>query len=244
MASRCHDCKKNLSVKANTAMEDSWLPLKKWVSAVNLESSKMTGLSSVKLHRDMGVAQANAWFMFQRIREVLIPCNMLIKGPVEVDEAHFQRKEQKKHGSKKLNAGPGTVGKVVVVGLKDRENGQINAEAIQHTNWDMSQGFTSERTDSYVTPYADYLKWYSGIECSTRRTVKHTVGKYVRGQAHVNWKESFCVVLSHTYHGVYHKISKKHLNRYIGQLAGKHNLWKFESIDQMSLIVLGMSSSR
>ena len=224
-------------------MEESWLPLKKWVSAVYLENSKMKGLSSVKLHRDMGVVQATAWFMFQRIREVLISCNMLFKGPVEVDEEYFQRKEKKKRGSKKLNAGPGTFGKVVVVGLKDRESSQTNAEAIQHTNSDMPQGCTSKRTDSYVMPCADYLKWYSGIECSSRRTVKHTVGKYVRGQAHVNGKSSFCVVLSRTYHGVCHKISKKHLKRYIGQLAGKQDLRKFDTIDQMSLIVLGMCSS-
>ena len=39
--------------------------------------------------------------------------------------------------------------------------------------------------------------------------------------AHVNGVESFWAMLRHGYHGVYHKISLKHLQRYIDEYAGQ-----------------------
>ena len=54
-------------------------------------------------------------------------------------------------------------------------------------------------------------------------TVCHSVGEYVRGQAHVNGIESFWSMLKRGYHGTYHHMSAKHLDRYVTEFSGRHN---------------------
>ena len=54
MPYHCGDCRKYFSVKTGTVMEKSKLPLHKWVIAIYLMSTNLKGVSSMKLHRDLG----------------------------------------------------------------------------------------------------------------------------------------------------------------------------------------------
>ena len=73
MPYRCTDCRSYFSVKTGTIMEQSKLPLKKWAIALYLHVTSLKGVSSMKLHRDIGVTQKTAWFMLQRIRKAWNP---------------------------------------------------------------------------------------------------------------------------------------------------------------------------
>ena len=64
----CTDCRSYFSVKTGSVMEGSLLPLRKWAFAIYLHLTSLKGVSSMKLHRDIGVTQKTAWFMLQRIR--------------------------------------------------------------------------------------------------------------------------------------------------------------------------------
>ena len=58
---RCRDCRRDFSVKVGTVMEGSNLPLSKWALATYLMSTSLKRVSSMKLHRDLGVTQKTAW---------------------------------------------------------------------------------------------------------------------------------------------------------------------------------------
>ena len=121
MPFHCSDCRKCISVRTNTLLQNSKLSLSTWAIAFYLYSTNLKGVSSMKLHRDLGITQKSAWHLAHRIREAWDVVADKFAGPVEVDETYIGGLEKNKHESKKLNAGRGTVGKVAVAGMKDRE---------------------------------------------------------------------------------------------------------------------------
>ena len=74
--------------------------------------------------------------------------------------------------------------------------------------------------------------------------VNHSVGEYIKGQAHTNGVESFWSMLKRGHTGIYHKMSKKHLQRYIDEYAGRHNIRPLATMEQIGITLDGMSGKR
>lgn len=241
---RCRDCRKRFSVKTGTVMHDSKLGLQVWAIAIYLSVTNLKGVSSMKLHRDLGITQKTAWHLAHRVRETwLEETQHDFAGPVEVDETYIGGKEKNKHGRKKLRAGRGGVGKTVVAGAKDRATNRVSARVIENTDKDSLHSFVGDHAAEGATVYTDDHKGYGGLSF-THETVKHTVSEYVRDQAHTNGIESFWASLKRGYHGTFHHFSEKHINRYVGEFAGRHNDRASDTVDQMRAIVRGLVGKR
>ena len=75
-------------------------------------------------------------------------------------------------------------------------------------------------------------------------TVKHSSGEYVHYNVHTNGIESFWSMFKRGFYGTYHKMGVQHLQRYVNEFVGRHNVREFDTIEQMGRVVTGMAGKR
>ena len=235
----CKGCRSYFSAKTGTALQASKVPMRKWAIAIYLCLTSLKSVSSMKLQNDLGVSQPTAWFMMHRIREAWGDDgdDGPFDGPVEVDETYIGGKRKnmsnaKRKALREAGAGRGAVGKTAIVGMKDRATNEVRAEVVTETDAPTLQGFVAENADPEAVVFTDDAAAYQGIP-NPHETVKHSVSQYVRGMAHTNGIESFWSMFERSYHGTFHKISPKHLQRYVSEAVGKHNIRESGTLAQM-----------
>ncbi|MXY61565.1 MAG: IS1595 family transposase [Cenarchaeum sp. SB0665_bin_23] len=170
------NCHKRFSVKVGTVMEQSHISYQHWAIATYQFMTNVKGISSMKLHRDLGITQKTAWFMVQRLRESWKQLAGVDKmeGPVEIDEAYFGGKEANKHASKKRRNRQGGVGKTAVVGIKDHNTGMIRAKPVPETTTARLE-FIRQNVESDSTHYTDENSAYAHL--TNHYTVQHNIGE-------------------------------------------------------------------
>ena len=248
MPYRCREkeCAKRFSPKTGTVMEGSKLGFQTWILATFLLSTNLKSVSSMKLHRDLSINQRSAWFLAHRLRVALSQSSGLFSGPVEVDETYFggSRKNMSVAKRRKLrDTGRGAAGKTAVVGVKDRESNRVAVRVVERTDADTLQGFVAEHAAPQARVYTDDAAAYQGMPFE-HEAVTHSLSEYVRGDVHTNGIESLWSMMKRAHKGTFHKLSPKHLDRYVQEFAARHNLREQDTAEIMGSVTDGMGGKR
>lgn len=238
---QCKDCGKQFSVKKGSIFEDSPMGLDKWMAAIWLIANAKNGISSMEIHRALGITQKSAWFMLHRIRlamkEGFTPVSL--KGKVEVDESYIGGKVGNIHKSKRTtNVGrkaTAAENKTAVLGMLERD-GKIITEVVRDNKRSTLLQHLQNNIDVETIVYTDKLHSYDALHKHwPHESVDHSV-EYVSGDAHTNGLENFWSLFKRTTRGTYVSMEPIHLQRYLDEYCFRFNNRKATDADRFEAL--------
>ncbi len=240
----CKPCRKNFTVTTGTILHSTKTPLPNWVYAIYTVMTARKSVSAMQMSKEIGVQYRTAWYMLHRIREACANGEFRLANTVEIDEAYIGGKEANKHASKKLKAGRGPVGKVAVMGARER-GGNTIATPVANADGATARDFATETVEAVSTVYTDESTIYKRIPFE-HDSVNHSAGEYVRDDVHTNGTESVWAVLKRSIHGTWHHVSPKHLHRYVNEASMRLNSGnvKIDTMDRMNALIRNIEGTR
>jgi transposase-like protein len=222
----CNVCdQKKFTVRTDSIMERSHVPLAKWAMAFRLFAASKKGMSSKQLQRMLGVSYKTAWFIGHRIREACKPAAGAAplggEGKVlESDETFVGGKARNAHKNKPVPP------KRPVHALVERD-GQVRASHVPDVTARTLGAALEKAADRRSTLNTDdsLANLSIGKDFAEHRTVAHTLGEYVTkdGEAHTQTVESFFAIIKRGINGSFHSVSEQHLQRYVDEFAFRWN---------------------
>jgi len=234
---------RQFSVKVGTVMEDSAIPLEKWLPAIWSIVNDKNGISSWELHRALGVTQKSAWFMLHRIRLGMSLQNKRFGArkkmgdggeggtAVEVDETFIGGHKRNMHRDRaaRYEAQGGPKGKTIVQGMLDRSTREVRAKVVPNVKRETLQAEILKNVKYGTTVYTDEAVAYEhGMQWRFVHDVVNHSQTYVKGQVHTQGIENFWSLLKRTLRGTYVAVEPFHLFRYVDEQVFRYNNRKDE----------------
>ena len=174
---KCAECNDQFTVTVGTVMEDSHIPLNKWLIAFYLMCASKTQISAAQLQRQLELGSyRSAWFLCHRIRfaltDVLPKTDM--NGTIEADETYV--------GGKRRGVGGGYVAnKTPVVSIVER-GGRVRSKVVNN----VSEKSVAKILKANISPDANlntdqsYLYKKIGKNFASHDVVNHSKEEYAR----------------------------------------------------------------
>jgi transposase-like protein len=233
---KCKECWKQYTVKMGTLLEDSPIPLSKWLPALWMLVNDKNGVSSYELGKALGITQKSAWFVLHRLRTALQTGSFEKMGgnggEVEVDETFIGGRGKNMHKSRKLKLaqirseqprGGVYPGKTAVMGMLDREQRKVRAKVVPNVRRDTLQNAILDAVQHGTRIYTDETGAYNNKAAEYIHEVINHMEKYVDGRVHTNGLENFWSLFKRTINGTYIAVEPYHLARYVDEQVFRFN---------------------
>jgi transposase-like protein len=237
---RCRGCGRFYTVRTNTPIEESRLPIRVWLWCYWSACASKKGVSAMQISREMQISYKSALFVMHRLRRVMATDGLQPKlsGTVEADEIYI--------GGKPRNKGPwnkrGPANKIPVIGIVQR-GGDIRYQVMERVTAEGIKEALAANVEQSARLITDESRAYTraGREFSGgHETVAHKAKEYARGEIDSNTVEGAFSLLVRGMIGTFHSVSKKHLHRYVAEFEFRHNTRK---LDDGERIVRAIQSS-
>jgi transposase-like protein len=214
----CAACRKPFTATVGTVMEDSHVPISKWMMAFFLICSSKKSISAHQLHRMLKVTYKTAWFMAHRIRFAFgDDLNMTkLAGTVEVDETFVGGEGERKTKFSR---------KIPVVALVER-GGKVKTRVVSNVSQHNLGRVLSECVEKSAVVNTDD---HSAYKPALKQYARHDVVNHSREEYHrrnpdgsistTNSAESFFSLLKRGVYGSWHHVSREHLQKYSNEFA-------------------------
>jgi len=223
------ECKHQFSPTAGTIFHDSHLPLEKWFYAIAIICEAKKGVSACQMQRHLGVNYRTAWHLCHRIREAMKDDGSPLTGVVEIDETYIGGRVPRRGDRNKPKRK-----KDVVIGMVER-GGRLRYVHIQHpiaTSRNVKpivDSNVSREVDTIMTDESPIYPFAIDAEFSAKRQMVPHNRTYGIGPVHTNTIESAFSLLKRGLIGSYHKVSIKHLHRYLTEFSYRFNRREMQS---------------
>ena len=243
---KCKGCQKQYTVKRGTIMEDSPIPLDKWLCAIWMIANDKNGISSYEIHRGLGITQKSAWFLLHRIRHAMKTGSFdKMSGQVEADETFIGGKSRNMHFRKreKKITGTGGSGKAIVMGMLERD-GEVRTTVIQSRDGETLKAEIRENVEPGTELMTDAFVGYQGLSSEyVHQVINHAI-EYVRGRIHTNGMENFWSLVKRALGGTYISVMPFHLFRYLDEQTFRFNYRKLNDRERFLLVCASMEGKR
>jgi len=245
---KCKNTGKYFNVRTGTIFDNTKIPLQKWFLALYVFSSHKKGISSHQLAKDITVTQKSAWFLLHRLRYAFDHPNFkaAVGGIVEIDEAGIGGQSYYKHAKKKTKNEEGATisNKTSVIGMRER-GGNMKAIVIPDRTKETLLPIIFENVKPDSILMTDELNSYQELDKTFEHySVNHSAKEFVNGMAHINGVENFWSHLKRGIDGIYHSISKEHLQAYIDEFSLRFNTRKFGTQTRFDFVLSGIAGKK
>lgn len=250
---KCALCNKQFTVRTGTIYENSKVTLRKWFIATYLLASNKKGVSSYTLARLIKVTQKTGWFMLHRLRHKLskeVEPKQL-SGTIQLDETFVGGKNKNRHADKKVEQSQGRSfkDKTPVMGMLQQQIAHVvyrphklistkivqekvieqQSKVIGIVVKDTSVNSLQPNIHKYVSLGSIIIsdEWcgYEGLcKYFDHRVIDHRAKQYVDDAGNTtNALEGFWTLFKRAYIGIYHFMSRKHLQYYVNEVIYRYN---------------------
>lgn len=241
----CRACKKKFSVRNNSFMGKSRIPYSKWLMAIYFVINHKRGISSLQLARNIGVTQSTAWFMAQRIFNIVNSDNNILNGVVEMDEVYIGGAEKNKRPDRRVNNSNKYLNdKMSVLGMLER-GGKVILRQYDGKQYKYMEPVIEHHIAKDATVYTDESPLYKGgINGRQHKCVNHSKGIYGIGSITTNRIEGMFSQLKRMILGIHVFVTRGHFKRYADMFSFRMDTRDLSEYDRLSLLMTQVNGTR
>jgi transposase-like protein len=227
-------CNHRFSATAGTVFHRSHLPLSKWFMAIAIVMDAKKGMSALQLQQHLGIGSyRTAWYMVHRIRKAMVDLfPTQLSGIVEVDETYIGGKAKRRH--RKPDGRTWAQKKDMVIGMRER-GGRVRFFHVPNLKADTMKKLLdrhiSADTERIMTDSSIIYDFAMDEDFKQKHDSVNHSREWVKPgdiNIHTNTVESAFSLLKRGLIGSFHRVSIKHLHRYLAEFENRFNLRNVE----------------